>query len=63
MKTIIRFSVFIILVLCTANFSEAQTFPTGFSITNIGSGWDQPVGAAFSKDGKKLFVWQKGGKV
>jgi len=63
MKTIIRFSVFIILVLCTANFSEAQTFPTGFSITNIGSGWDQPVGAVFSKDGKKLFVWQKGGKV
>jgi glucose/arabinose dehydrogenase len=42
---------------------SAQTFPSGFSKSNIGSGWNQPVGAAFTKDGTKLFVWEKGGKV
>jgi glucose/arabinose dehydrogenase len=44
---------------------SAQTFPAdpGFSKSNIGSGWNQPVGAAFSKDGKQLFIWEKGGKV
>ena len=42
---------------------SAQTFPSGFSKSNIGSGWNQPVGATFSKDGNKLFVWEKGGKV
>ena len=41
----------------------AQTFPTGFSATNIGSGWNAPVGAAFNNDGTRLFVWEKGGKV
>ena len=43
--------------------AKAQTLPTGFSTSNIGSGWDQPVGAAFNKTGTKLFVWEKGGKV
>jgi glucose/arabinose dehydrogenase len=42
---------------------SAQTFPTGFTKTTIGAGWTTPVGAAFSKDGKKLFVWEKAGKV
>src|SRR5450432_1391201 len=42
---------------------SAQTLPSGFSFSNIGSGWNQPAGAAFSKDGTKLFVWEKAGKV
>jgi glucose/arabinose dehydrogenase len=41
----------------------AQTFPTGFSTVNIASGWVSPVGTAFNKDGTKLFVWEKSGKV
>ena len=48
------------LLSCTIN---AQTFPTGFSVSTIGSGWSEPVGAAFNKAGTKLFVWEKGGKV
>jgi glucose/arabinose dehydrogenase len=43
---------------------SAQAFSTpGFSTTTIGAGWDLPMGVAFSKDGQKLFVWEKAGKV
>ncbi len=42
---------------------QAQTFPSGFSTTNIGSGWNEPVGTAFNNAGTKLFVWEKGGRV
>jgi glucose/arabinose dehydrogenase len=42
---------------------HAQTFPSGFSASTIGSGWSEPVGAAFNQAGTKLFVWEKGGKV
>ena len=41
----------------------SQTFPSGFSSTNIASGWNSPVGAAFTKNGQQLFVWEKEGKV
>ncbi|MFM6926000.1 MAG: PQQ-dependent sugar dehydrogenase [Ferruginibacter sp.] len=41
----------------------AQTFPPGFSVSTIGAGWSEPVGAVFSKTGTKLFVWEKSGKV
>lgn len=44
--------------------SYAQpTFITGFSKTLVGSGWSEPVGTAFTKDGTKMFVYQKGGQV
>ncbi len=43
--------------------ASAQTIPAGFTLSNISSGWDEPVGAAFSKDGLKLFVWEKGGRL
>jgi len=43
--------------------SHAQTFPSGFSASNIGAGWTEPVGAVFTKTGSKLFVWEKSGKV
>jgi glucose/arabinose dehydrogenase len=55
--------IFILIVLVNSNILKAQTVPAGFSVAGIASGWNQPVGAAFSKDGKKLFVWEKGGKV
>ena len=39
------------------------TTPADWPVTALGSGWDMPVGVSFSKDGQKLFVWEKGGKV
>ena len=42
---------------------NAQTLPTGFSFINVSSGWVNPTGGAFSRNGKKLFVWEKAGKV
>jgi len=41
----------------------SQSLPAGFSISDIGTAWNQAVGAAFTKDGKKLFVWEKAGKI
>jgi len=42
-----------------------QTLPQGFSLSKIErvGPWTQPIAAAFNKDGKKLFVWEKAGKV
>jgi glucose/arabinose dehydrogenase/PKD repeat protein len=45
------------------NLLRAQTFPEDFSIFNIASGWVHPIGAQFSTDGERLFVWEKGGRV
>ena len=42
----------------------AQTFTDpNFTAIPIASGWNAPVGARFSPDGQKLFVWEKAGKV
>ncbi len=51
------------LCICMLCHAKSQTLPAGFSTTAIGSGWTQPVGAVFSKDGQKLFVWEKEGRV
>ena len=59
----LRFILFFVLLGGGMYNSIAQTFPTGFSATNIGSGWVSPVGAAFNKTGDKVFIWEKGGKV
>jgi glucose/arabinose dehydrogenase len=43
---------------------KAQTFSDpNFTAIPVGSGWNSPVGAVFSKNGQKLFVWERGGKV
>ncbi|HKO81951.1 MAG TPA: PQQ-dependent sugar dehydrogenase [Chitinophagaceae bacterium] len=45
---------------------QAQVLPDGFlstAATNTSDNWDEPVGAAFSKDGNQLFIWEKGGRV
>jgi glucose/arabinose dehydrogenase len=61
MKTFLVF-VFL-LIVCITGYS--QSLPTGFNSTNAtpGATWNQPVGALFSKDALKLFVWEKGGIV
>jgi glucose/arabinose dehydrogenase len=51
------------LLLDPFNLLQAQTLPAGFSISDIGSGWNLPVGAAPSLNGQKLFVWEKDGRV
>jgi glucose/arabinose dehydrogenase len=42
---------------------SAQTLPSGFSTSTIGSSWNLPLGTAFTTDGQKLFVWEKDGRV
>jgi len=49
--------------LCVSQTASAQSIPTGYSITNIASGWVNPVGATFNTNGTQMFVWEKGGKV
>ncbi len=51
------------LVSLSTDSLNAQSLPTGFSTSTVGSGWAQPVGASFNKAGTKLFVWEKGGRV
>ena len=42
----------------------AQTFTDpNFTAIPVGSGWTSPVGARYSPDGQKLFVWERGGKL
>ncbi len=52
------------ICLFAVNLLCAQTLPAGFSLTTIGgSTWVSPVGAAFSKNGQQLFIWEKRGRV
>ena len=56
---------FIVLFVITIMEVQAQ-LPTGFNstaATNESDDWDEPVGAAFSKDGQRLFIWEKAGRV
>ena len=50
-----------LLFICQV--SRSQTLPSGFSTTTIGSGWNLPLGTAFTNDGQKMFVWEKDGRV
>lgn len=59
-KTICLSATFI--VFFTVN-TFAQSLPAGFTMSNIGSGWSEPVGTAFNSSGTKLFVWEKSGRV
>src|SRR5689334_9761619 len=61
MKKLSSFFSALLLFVCLT--TTAQTFPTGFSTTTVGASWVQPVGATFTPDGLKMFVWQKGGIV
>ncbi|NDK55863.1 PQQ-dependent sugar dehydrogenase [Pontibacter fetidus] len=56
------FSCFLFLVGSTiSNTATAQ--PSGFVVEDIGGAWNAAVGLTFSKDGKRMYVWEKGGKV
>jgi glucose/arabinose dehydrogenase len=61
MKTLFLF--LCIVLLCAQ--APGQSLPSGFSMSSVSSGssWSQPVGAAFTKDGLKLFVWEQNGRV
>ena len=50
-----------LLFFCEAGL--AQTLPSGFTTSIIGSDWNLPLGATFTTDGQKLFVWEKDGRV
>ncbi|SIT74776.1 Por secretion system C-terminal sorting domain-containing protein [Pontibacter indicus] len=52
---------YLILLLPFSTGLLAQ--PSGFTNVQIGSNWDAAVGLTFSKDGNRIYVWEKGGKV
>lgn len=60
-----KFLGFIVLFVLTIMKTQAQ-LPDGFFVTaatNASDNWNEPVGAAFSKDGNQLFIWEKKGVV
>lgn len=55
-------------LICFSYFfgvSFGQTLPTGFFMSDVSSGatWNAPVGALFTPDGQRFFVWEKDGRV
>ncbi|HRO69693.1 MAG TPA: PQQ-dependent sugar dehydrogenase, partial [Chitinophagaceae bacterium] len=61
MKKFLFFSVLVILMAPVFG----QSLPSGFAYTNatVGATWSAPVGATFTPDGLRLFVWEKRGRV
>ncbi len=56
----------LILLISSIPLAKAQNssgLPAGFVEEQIGGEWNMAVGLRFSKDGKKLYVWEKAGKV
>ena len=51
-----------VILLCGNLLGQTFSDPN-FTAIPIGSGWKSPTGAVFSKNGQKLFVWEKGGKL
>jgi glucose/arabinose dehydrogenase len=45
------------------NWSVGQSLPSGFSSSQLQTGYTSPVGAVFSSNGQQLFVWEKAGRV
>ena len=61
-----RKSLLIGLLLCIAGIGFSQTFQQSGLVSTSGtsgSAWVAPVGILFSKDGERLFVWEKRGRV
>ncbi len=52
----------LLLVILVSPFASAQP-PAGFSDQQVGTDWNAAVGLTFSKDGKRMYVWEKAGKV
>ncbi|WP_181163745.1 PQQ-dependent sugar dehydrogenase [Pontibacter mangrovi] len=56
----------LVLLLMTAVLmlpQQLQAQPDGFVEEPVGGEWDAAVGLTFSKDGDRMYVWEKGGKV
>jgi glucose/arabinose dehydrogenase len=52
------------LLLLTLPISVgAQAPPAGFASVTVSGQWTEAVGLAFTQDGSKMFVWERGGKV
>ncbi|MCJ8166736.1 PQQ-dependent sugar dehydrogenase [Pontibacter sp. E15-1] len=52
------------LVLLALLFTQvAWAQPTGFAEEEVGDDWEAAVGLTFSTDGKRMYVWEKAGKV
>ena len=56
------FYFFVLVLLCGKLSAQNFTNPN-FTLTTVGDGWVQALGATFSPDGQYLFVWEKSGKV
>lgn len=54
-------SLYLLLSLLISATLHAQ--PSGFTNVQIGGTWDAAVGLTFSKDGNRIYVWEKAGKV
>ncbi len=52
-----------LLLLAFLVTQVAWAQPTGFAVEQVGDDWDAAVGLTFSKDGTKMYVWEKAGKV
>ncbi len=55
-----RFAIPFLLLLATISNISAQ-LPTGFIDAKVQGGYVSPMGIVFSKDGQKMFVWEKKG--
>jgi glucose/arabinose dehydrogenase len=60
-KLFARYVAGLVVVWITAATSAA--LPPGFSEADLGSGWNEVAGLAFSSDGARLYVVERGGKV
>jgi len=57
------FFLFIAASLCCGKILSQTFADPNFAAIPIGSGWNSPTGATFTRDGQNLFVWEKGGTV
>ncbi|MER2999279.1 PQQ-dependent sugar dehydrogenase [Pontibacter populi] len=55
--------VFAFFFIAQASAQSSSGLPEGFVEEPVGGEWNMAVGLKFSKDGKKMFVWEKAGKV
>ena len=53
----------VLAVAWIGSLSSIHALPPGFAQTDIGGSWNQVAGLAFSQDGSRLFVVERGGTV
>jgi glucose/arabinose dehydrogenase len=51
------------LLLTWLTAARSSALPSGFSESDLGGGWNEVAGLAFSADGTRLYVVERGGKV